>query len=326
MNVRGLRYVLMEEANGGEGASSGAGAAGTGGADGAGAGSAGAGAAGDAAGGAGGAGGAGAGSALAAGAQGSASGAAGGNGQPAAGSPWGVIPEKFQVKNEDGTPNLEASWSKVEEHRAHLERRLGAGDLPPKAATDYKVTVPEAYAEAINADELAKSERFVEFRDEMHKAGLSQSQFDQVVGKMIDYSMKLQQGMAALSEQECMTSLLEAYGSEAARTTALQQAYRAAKAYGDVDKVLAKYGNDPDVIQLLAKAGKELSEDAPAQGATGGGALDDAAVESLQKSPAYWQQNHPDHAATKAKVDAHFRAKFGDGPKRSNGLAMTSAL
>lgn len=240
---------------------------------------------------------------------------------PAAADPvWGRIPEKFRVKNEDGSANLNASWDKVAEHRDHLERRLGAGDVPPKEAKDYATTVPEALKEAIKVEELAASPKFQEFRDTMHAAGLSQKQFDQVVGKMLDYSISLQQGQAKLSETECVTQLKTEWKDDAAFTANIRAAYRAAETYGDVQKVMAKYGNDPDVIRILANVGKELGEDTSA--GAGVAAISDVDAEALTKSKAYWDVNDPEHASVKAKVQQHFDRKFGTGAKSSNSLAV----
>lgn len=325
MNIRGLHHVLMGEEGGDAGAAAGAGGAGAGGAAAGGDGGAGAGATGGAANAGAGDGGAAAGSALAAGAGGEAPGGAGGDGSAAAASPWGPIPEKFRVNGADGQPDLSASWAKVEEHRAHLERRLGAGDIPPKADTDYKTTVPEALKDAVKVEDLEKSERFLDFRKEMHAAGLSQKQFDQVVAKMIDYGMKQREGDAALSQQECIAELSKTWADEGERTKNLQAAYRAAQAYGDVDRILAKHGNDPDVIRLLARVGKELGEDTPA-GAGAAGASSDLEVEALQKSPAYWNANDPQHAQVKAKVAAHYATKFGSAPKASGSMAIHTTL
>jgi hypothetical protein len=243
---------------------------------------------------------------------------------PAAPDPvFGVIPEKFRVKNEDGTPNLDASWLKVEEHRANLERRMGAGEAPPKEATDYKVNVPEALKDAIKSDELAASDKFKDFTAEMHKAGLSQKQFDQVVGKMLDYSMALQQGMAGLNEQQAVADLKATWADDATFKTNVQAAYRAASTFGDIDKLMGKYGNDPEFIRFAAKVGAELAEDTSASGGAVG-ASSDAEVESLTKEPAYWNPNDPKHAEVKQKVEAFYARKFGTGAKASGSLSIGS--
>ena len=130
-------YVRMDEANAGEGGGAGAGDAGAAAGSGSGAGGAGEGAAAAAAG-----------SVLAGAAAGE-----GGQGQAVA------IPEKYQVKKEDGSLDIEASSLKLAEAYGHLEKRMGSGDVPPKTAADYQIAVPEAFfpvkvttPEAVGAD------------------------------------------------------------------------------------------------------------------------------------------------------------------------------
>lgn len=246
---------------------------------------------------------------------------------PAAPDPvFGVIPEKFRVKNDDGTPNLEASWLKVEEHRANLERRMGAGEAPPKTAADYKIELPEKIAEALGADglkQLGESEVFKGFTDRLHGLGLNQKQYAAVVTEMIERGMALRQGNEALDTQAAVTELQKDWADQATYDKNVQAAYRAASTFGDVNKLMGKYGNDPDFIRVMAKVGAELSEDTAANGASGS-AASDAEVEALTKEPAYWNPNDPKHAEIKGKVERHYAAKFGTGAKQSGSLSIGS--
>ena len=83
-------------------------------------------------------------------AAGAADGAAGTGGDPAggqtalqAGADTGAvsIPEKYQVKKEDGSIDIEASSLKLAEAYGHLEKRLGSGDAPPKTAEELLATL-----------------------------------------------------------------------------------------------------------------------------------------------------------------------------------------
>lgn len=214
---------------------------------------------------------------------------------------------------------MNASWAKVEEHRGHLERRLGSGEAPPKEATDYKLAIPETLADKLKADELVASPAFQTWRAEMHKAGLSQKQFDQAVGAMLSLGIAQRQGASALDEQGCVAELKKSWSSDADYTSNVRAAYRAGEAYGEIDKLMAKYGNDPDFIRFAANVGKELGEDTSA-GADAAGASE-MDVEALTKSEAYWNANDPQHTATKAKVEAFYQRKFGNGPKSANSIA-----
>lgn len=53
--------------------------------------------------------------------------------------------------------DIEASSLKLAEAYGHLEKRMGSGDVPPKAAADYKIAVPEALKDVWNPKEDAKS-------------------------------------------------------------------------------------------------------------------------------------------------------------------------
>lgn len=246
---------------------------------------------------------------------------------PAAPDPvFGVIPEKFRVKNDDGTPNLDASWLKVEEHRANLERRMGAGEAPPKAATDYKLELPEKIAEALGADgqkQLAESEPFKAFTERLHGLGLSQKQYASVVSEMIERGMALRQGNAGLDEKQAVAELQKDWADQATYDKNVQAAYAASKTFGDVDKLMAKYGNDPDFIRFAAKVGAELHADtsaSPGASAAGQGEKDEHASLSswLHSNPA----TAPEYEAKRARYNALGEKIWGTGPKAPGSMAF----
>lgn len=243
---------------------------------------------------------------------------------PAPAGPFGIIPEKFQVKAADGSPDLAASWAKVEQARANLERRLGAGDAPPETVDGYKVNVPEKLADRIKVEELSKDPGFKEFLGTLHAAKAPQSVVDAAVAAMLTRGMELRAGMNQLSADDCVAALKGDWKTEAEYSTQLGAAYRAASTYGDVDKLMQKYGNDPDFIRVMAKVGAELSEDTGTP--NGGQTVSEADVDALQKSKAYWDEKDPAHAQTKAKVTAFFEKKHGTGARASGSLAFTTAL
>lgn len=245
---------------------------------------------------------------------------------PPAGSPptdanaW--IASKFQVNKEDGTLDVEASARKVAEAHGHLERRFGAGDVPPKTAEEYKINLPEALADKFKQDELAASDGMKDMLTKAHAAGLSQKQVDFVVGEFLDRSLKLQSGMQQLSAEDATTQLKEGWKTEAEFKTNVQAAFKAGQTYAgkDFDGILKDYGNDPRVVRMLANVGKELGEDTGVSVAAQG--MSEPDVEALQKSPAYWNANDPAHAQTKAKVDNFYAAKFGTQAKRSGAMTF----
>lgn len=201
---------------------------------------------------------------------------------------------------------------------------MGSGDAPPKTAEEYKVNVPAALAEKVKVDDLSKDPGFKEMLGNAHKAGLNQKQVDFMVGEFLDRSMKLQGAMAQLSANDCNTKLKEGWKTDAEYTAGVQAAYRAGSAYGDIEKLMTKYGNDPDFIQFAARVGKELAEDTGTP--NGGGKLPDADVAVLQASKAYWDASDPTHASVKARVEAHYKAVHGDRPKASGSMSFGSTI
>lgn len=248
---------------------------------------------------------------------------------PAAPDPvFGVIPEKFRVKNDDGTPNLDASWLKVEEHRANLERRMGAGEAPPKAATDYKLELPEKIAEALGAEgikQLGESEVFKKFTENLHGLGLSQKQYAAVAAEMIERGMALRQGNAGLDEQECVAELQKDWSDKAAYDANITAAHKASSTFGDVNKLMAKYGNDPDFIRFAAKVGAELQPDTSATagaGPAGQGEKDEHSSLSawLHANP----QTAPEYEAKRARYNLLGEKIWGTAPKANGSMAFGS--
>jgi hypothetical protein len=239
---------------------------------------------------------------------------AGGEGQQ---SQAVAIPEKYQVKKEDGTVDIEASSLKLAEAYGHLEKRLGSGDAPPKTPEEYQIIVPDALKDALDpkTDPLLGA-----FLKDAHAAGLSQKQVDLVMGKYFDLAPKLIEGSRQLSEAECIADLKNEWKDDATFKAEVGKAYKAVQAYGDKDAqaILAEYGNDPRVIRLMARVGAELGED---RSINPGGTLPGGqSVESLMQSEAYTNPKHADHARVSAQVQGYFnkqaeaQAKAGNVP------------
>lgn len=239
-----------------------------------------------------------------------AAGAAGGNtgSGAAAGAvdPNAWLPEKHRVFSEDGkTLNLEASARKVAEAYGHAEKRIGTGDVAPATATDYNVTVPEALADKIDGEELAKAPDFMAFMGKMHGLGLTQKQLDGVTAELLERGVKMREGNAVMDSVECTAALkaVDGWKSDTEYNKQMGQAYQAAKAYAgtNFEAILKDYGNDPRICQLLAAVGAELSEDRQASPEAQGQLTE--SLDTLMTSKAYLNDRDPQHAATMAKVN-----------------------
>jgi hypothetical protein len=310
--MKGHRYVLMDSTPGaaGSGAGGAGGGSGNSGAGGAssdgGAGNAGAaGAAGAGANSATGAGASNPVSAMAAGAAAEGAGSAGGGeGSGASADPWGFIPEKFIVKNAAGEIDQAASARKVEEHRANLEKRLGTGDIPPKSAADYKLPEPPEALKGMAFDDAATSK----FKDDAHKAGLTPSQFEFVMGKYFELAPALVNGGQQVKMEDTVKTLKDTWGDsyQANATAAWRGMSQIAEIAGlPVDEVEAELGNSPAFNRIMAAVGQQLKEDKsvnPGNAAPGGGGMEEAAT--IQMSDAFRNPKNPGHQAALAKWNA----------------------
>lgn len=274
--------------------------------------------------------------AAAASTQGAASGAAGADGgslfdgvTPTAGDapkPLGErIPEKYRVIGADGKLDEAASMAKVLDGYDHLSKKLGSGgDAPPATPADYKLELLDAEGKAREDVDLAQftaDPMFQEFAKAMHAEGVTNKQMNAIVQRYLDFAPNLVAADAQMSLAEAKAELGKLWPDEASFNGGIQSAMRAMKGFGaqaeDMPgshaRLMSKYARDPDFMAFAASIGREMSEDKPV--ADGLGTVGEGDIESLQKSQAYWDANHPDHAKTKTKVADYYAKKFGTGPK-----------
>jgi hypothetical protein len=130
----------------------------------------------------------------------------------------------------------------------------------PDKAEDYNVTTPEGY------DQYYPEETMNEFKDAGHKLGLTPDQMQGVIEwqkSAIDYQLGQNKSMEDAQGVSAETELKEEFGANYDKTVTAAQ--RALQVYGNeaLQSKLAdpRYGNDPDLIRLLAAAGKDITED-----------------------------------------------------------------
>jgi hypothetical protein len=218
--------------------------------------------------------------------------------------PWDFIPEKFQVKAADGTIDHEASARKVAEHRTNLEKRLGAGDIRPATAAEYKMpALPEALKDAKMDDALLGK-----FREDAHKAGFSQTQFDLALGKYFELAPALVGAGQKFTADDTVADLKKTWGDSYQANS--QNAWRgltqiASVAGLTVEQVDSELGNSPAFNKIMAAVGAQMREDrAPNPQAGGGSGNSDAEAAKIQMSEAFRNPKHPEHAAASAKWTA----------------------
>lgn len=242
---------------------------------------------------------------------------------PAAAIAAGGIPDplawlqpKFQVKDAAGKVDEAASARKQAEAYGPLVKRLGTDELPPAAATDYKITAPKD-VEAAAFEAFTKDPATVAALDKFHKAGLTNSQVDMAMGMYLEAAKQLAAGAPALTAEQTVAELGKEWKTEADLTKNIGAARHVATVLGQrvgMDFAAIEtsgLANNAAFIRIMASLAPEFAEDRPPGGTT----LPITDLESLTKSPAYMDAKHPDHASVKARVDAHFAALPGGNQK-----------
>lgn len=188
---------------------------------------------------------------------------------------------------------------------AALEKRLGAGDAPPKDADSYSPELPQG----VTVEQLKSDPLFAGFLKGAHAAGMTNKQVGYAISQFQERMQLLEQQRNSPEVAEAELSKLWKLPGEMEKN--LSNSYRAAHAFASdkehVARLEKKFGNDPDFIQLMAKIGGELGEDRPPAGIT---QVEQESLESLMKSPAYLDKQHPEHAVVMAKTRALYAKKY----------------
>nr|WP_244968464.1 hypothetical protein [Rosenbergiella australiborealis] len=217
------------------------------------------------------------------------------------------LPEKFQIKGDDGQLNIEDSARKLAENYAHLEKRLGSGDAPPKSMEEY---APQVEVKGFQWEEFKQAPESQEFLKGAHAKGITNDQMGFILGEYLKNAQTLTTGMAALDADAAAASLRDVWKNDAEFSQNLGLAHRAFTQLAEQGDDINSIGNNPLVIRLLAKVGREMQEDSPA-GLTQPMA-EQQTVKDLMRSPAYMDDKHPDHQRVSAQVRAYYQKHYGD--------------
>lgn len=161
-----------------------------------------------------------------------------------------------------------------------LEKRMKDVGLPPKVADEYKWTPPAG----LKMDEGGSKE----FREFALGLGLTQKQYEGVMGAYVEHLGQAGQDMLGFAADKSALELrkLPGWESDAGFQYNLAAAGRALNTFMPPEKVAQFEAiNHPAVWELLATLGREIGEDRGMHG----GALIQAGdtKESLQAMPAY---------------------------------------
>jgi hypothetical protein len=219
------------------------------------------------------------------------------------------IPEKFHVKKGEEF-DAEASMGKVLESYQALEKRFGSGDAPPKAAEEYTFTVPEALKGTIELDDA----KLGAFKQDALAAGMTQKQFEFAMGKFLEATPQLLQGAIQNTADATMANLEKAWGGEYQKNidAAMKvfDTFATPEEKGKFDEIMT---NPAIAYQMLARIAPELGEarGVPSNADAGG---EGESIQQLLVSEAAGNPKHPDHKATRTKIDAYYAKKYGSAP------------
>lgn len=179
---------------------------------------------------------------------------------------------------------------------------MGAGEAPPQTPEGYKPTLPEGWA----ADRLAQDPLFAGFLKGAHEHKLNDAQLSWALNEFQSRLDMMNSPEAGEAE------LRQVWPSDQQLQQGLSQSYRGVRAFaedeGHASRLDAKFGNDPDYIRLMARVGKEMSEDRPVnRGVT---PADSNTLEDLKAHPAYSDPKHAEHRSVKARVEALYASLY----------------
>jgi len=219
------------------------------------------------------------------------------------------LPEKFRVVGADGALDLQASSQKLAESYSQAQQRIGTGEVRPAAPTDYSYTPPEEFKDAQLDEALSAS-----FRERAHAAGLTNAQYQMVMGEYFQLVPSLLDAKASHTTETARQALQQVWPEQATFEREMNSAQRGFAALpADLQTQINEggMGANPQVAQLLARLGAMTREDTPPHGGVQGGT---GTVETLMASDAYNNPKHPDHAKVSAQVQQHFSKRHGDAP------------
>ena len=211
-----------------------------------------------------------------------------------------TIPDKFKVMDEStGTVDYKATLAKMNESYTGLEKRVGTGDLPPKTADEYKIE-----REGFSFDEFKADESNQAFLKAAHEKGITNSQLDFLLSEYDSRAVDLVSTSSQLDTDTTVETLQSEWGKDFESN--IFNAVKAAKACGISEDQISDplIGNNVAFIKMAAYFGSQITEDKPIN--IGTPVSED--IQSLMRSEAFFNPRHPDHKATKERIDQHYNS------------------
>ena len=183
----------------------------------------------------------------------------------------------------------------------------------PKEAKEYVLPKEIQVAEGAGLT----TQQLEAFKPIAHKYGLLPGQYQ---GIMQDFVAMLNQGVKVKADgdtkqhDESVAALRQEYGT--AYDSKVKLANTVLRSFVDktrADALVQKYGNDPDVIKLLANIGENMGEEVLQQNNMSGGVLTPAEAEGkireIKANPQhpYFNASHPEHEYWVKEVDRLYK-------------------
>lgn len=207
-----------------------------------------------------------------------------------------LVPEKF--RDDKG----ELKIKDIAKSYVGLEKKLGAGEAPPKTPDEYKIDLKLPEGVELNKEQMKS------FLASCHATGMTNKQVQHVMDRyagVLGEQFKAQVSTKEQAEAELKKVWGDSYGENVAFA---QKAFNALA--DDSDKAAVnQVGNNPTLLKMLAKLGRNLKEDNPPTGLPASGVTEEE-IQTLQRSKAYFDAKDPEHNAVKAKVTAYYQRKF----------------
>ena len=208
-----------------------------------------------------------------------------------------TVPDKFKVTTEDGSVDYKATVAKLTESYSYLEKKVGTGDVAPKSVDEYKVEREDFDLEEFKADPSNK-----EFLESSHKHCITSKQLDFLLSEYDKRAVDLVSTSSQFDTDQTVQSLQQEWGSN--YESNIFSAIKAAKSAGLTEDQIndPSIGNNVAVIKALAYFGSQIAEDKPINNGT----AVSTDIQSLMRSPAFFDPKHPEHKSVKAQIDAYY--------------------
>ncbi len=207
-----------------------------------------------------------------------------------------LVPEKF--RDEKG----ELKIKDIAKSYIGLEKKLGAGEAPPKTPDEYKIDIKLPEGVELNKEQMKS------FLASCHATGMTNKQVQHVMDRYAGVIGEQFKGQVSTKEQ-AEAELKKVWGDSYGENVAFaQKAFNALA--DDIDRAAVnQVGNSPAVLKMLAKIGRNLKEDTSPTGSPATGITEEE-IQTLQRSKAYFDPKDPEHNAVKSKVTAYYQRKF----------------